>query len=103
MTKEVKQGIKQAFGVSLYCGFIGTIMQNGDKLFGKQDTFITPIVVLTMLCVSVLTCALLVFKKPYELFFDGKKKEALNTVVYTAITLFVILVLLFGIMLFYKS
>lgn len=102
MTKEVKQGIKQALGVSLYCGLIGTVMQNGSKLFGQQDTFMTPILVLTMFSVSVLICALIVFKKPYELFFDGKKKEAINVVVYTADSLFIILLALFGAMFLIK-
>lgn len=102
MKNEVKLGIKQAFGVALYCATVGTIMQNGSKFFGKQDTFITPIFILTMFSVSVLICALLVFKKPYELFFLGKKSEALNTVVYTTISLFVILTILFGLMVFSK-
>jgi hypothetical protein len=95
VTKEVKQGIKQSLGISLYCATIGSVMSNADTFFGKQDTFMTPILVLTMFSVSVLICALIVFKKPYELFFDGKKKEAINVVVYTAESLFVILILLF--------
>lgn len=99
MKNEMRLGILQALGVSLYCTTIGTIMQNGDKFFGKQDTFITPIFVLTMFSVSVLVCALLVFKKPYELFFEGKKKEAVNVVVYTTISLLFILAILFGLML----
>lgn len=102
MTKEVKQGIKQAFGVSLYCAAIGTVMSNAETFFGAHDTFMTPILVLTMLSVSVLICSLIVFKKPYELFFDGKKKEAINVVVYTAASLFVILLILFGVMVFVK-
>ncbi len=102
MTKVMKQGFLQALGVSLYCGLVGTIMQNGSKLFGQKDTFITPILVLTMLCVSVLVCSLIVFKKPYELFFDDKKKEALNVVIYTTISLCMIFVILFGIMYFFK-
>ncbi len=99
MKNEMRLGILQSIGVSLYCTTIGSIMQNGDRLFGKQDNFITPIFVLTMLCVSVLVCALLVFKKPYDLFFDGKKKEAINVVVYTTVSLFFILAILFLIML----
>lgn len=95
MKKEFKLGLLQALGVSFYCGLVGTVMQNGDRFFGKKDTFMTPIAVLTMLCVSVLICALIVFKKPYELFFDGKKKEALDVVVYTSFSLLVIVVVLF--------
>jgi len=96
MNKQFKTGLLQAFGVSLYCGLIGTVMQNGSKLFGEKDNFMTPIFILTMFSVSVLTCALIVFKKPYELFFDGKKKEAINVVVYTAISLLVVVVILFA-------
>lgn len=95
MTKVTIQGIKQGLGVSLYCGLIGTVMQNGSKLFGQKDNFITPIFALTLFCVSALICLLIVFKKPYELFFDGKKKEAVNVVVYTAATLFLILIIIF--------
>lgn len=95
MRNVAKQGLLQAVGVALYCTTIGTIMQNGNKFFGQADTFITPIAVLTMLCVSVLICALIVFKKPYELFFEGKKKEALDVVIYTAISLFIFLLILF--------
>ncbi len=102
MNKQFKTGLLQAIGVSLYCGIIGTVMQNGSKIFGESDTFLTPILVLTMFSVSVLTCALIVFKKPYELFFDGKKKEAINVVVYTAMSLFSILLILFGTMIVIK-
>lgn len=102
MKNELKLGINQALGVVLYCSAIGTVMQNGDKFFGKQDTFMTPIFVLTTFCVSALICTLLVFKKPYELFFVGKKQEALNVVVYTAVSLFVILTFIFGLMFFVR-
>ena len=98
MTKETIQGIKQGLGVSLYCGLIGTVMQNGSKLFGQKDNFITPIFALTLFCVSALICLLIVFKKPYELFFEGKKKEAVNIVIYTAVCLFILLIILFSIM-----
>lgn len=102
MNIELKQGVKQSLGISLYCATIGSVMSNADTFFGKQDTFITPILVLTMFSVSVLICALIVFKKPYELFFDGKKKEAINVVVYTAVSLFIILLILFGTMFLLK-
>lgn len=98
MTSEMKQGAKQALGLSVYCASVGTLMNNGNLFFGKQDTFITPIFALTLFCVSALICSLIVFKYPYELFFSGKKKEALNVVVYTAVSLLLVLLLLFFIM-----
>lgn len=98
MKKEIKLGLIQAIGVTVYCGLVGFVMYNGNDIFGKMDSILGPITVLVMLSVSALICGLLVFKKPYELFFDGKKKEALNVVVYTAVSLFTILLILFGVM-----
>ena len=102
MTKSFKLGLLQAIGVTVYCGLVGLIMFNGEKIFGQMKSFIGPIAFLTMFCASVLICGLLVFKKPYELFFDGKKKEAINVVVYTAVSLLTILFILFGVMFFIK-
>lgn len=98
MKQEMKLGLRQAIGIALYCSVVGLVMNNGEKIFGQMKSPIGPIAFLTMFTVSVLTCGLLVFKKPYELFFDGKKKEAINVVVYTAVSLFVILLVLFGMM-----
>jgi branched-subunit amino acid permease len=100
--KEIKLGLIQSIGVTIYCGLVGSVMQNGSKIFGEVDTFMTPIFILTLFCVSVLVCALIVFEKPYELFFDNKKKEAINVVIYTAVSLFVIILVLFGSMLLLK-
>ena len=98
----MKQGLIQAIGVTVYCGLVGLVINNGEKIFGQMKSPIGPIAFLTMFAVSVLICGLLVFKKPYELFFAGKKKEALNVVVYTAVSLFSILLVLFGIMFLMK-
>lgn len=93
-----KTGFVQALWIVVYCSLIASIMFNGNQIFGKEDTFITPIAVLTMLSTSVLVCGLLVFYKPYLLFFKGKKKEAIDTVVSTAVSLFGFLILIFVVM-----
>lgn len=100
MRKEVRQGLYQALGVAAYCSIIGYIMQNGDKIFGEMDNFLGPITFLIMLSVSVLVCGIIVFYKPYKLFFDGKKKEAGDVVLSTATVLIMILAILFIILLF---
>lgn len=102
MKKAIKLGLIQAIGVTVYCGLVGFVMNNGERIFGQMKSPIGPIAFLTMFAVSVLICGLLVFKKPYELFFDGKKKEAINVVVYTAVSLFSILLILFGAMFLLK-
>ena len=93
-----KAGLVQALWIVIYCSLISVVMFNGNKIFGKVDTFITPIAMLTMLSTSVLVCGLLVFYKPYLLFFKGKKKEAIDTVVSTAVSLFGFLIIFLSIM-----
>lgn len=98
----VKQGLLQAFGVTVYCSLVGLVMWKGNEIFGKVDSYIGPVTVLVMLSVSALICGLIVFYKPYKLFFENKKEEAINVVLSTAISLFVILLVLFGIMIILK-
>ncbi len=66
-------------------------MWKGNEIFGKVDSYLGPVAVLVMLSVSVLICGLIVFYKPYKLFFAGKKKEAAQSVIFTAVFLFAIL------------
>ena len=109
MKKELNIGLPagrqvfiQALGVTIYCGLVGLIMWNGDQIFGKVDTFIAPITALLMFSVSALVCGLLVFYKPYLLFFQNKKEEAVKVVVATAVSLFTIILILFEVMYFVK-
>lgn len=102
MNKQFKIGLLQAVGVTFYISLVSIVMNNAEKIFGKMNNVIGPVTFLTMFATSALVCGLLVFKKPYELFFDGKKKEAISVVVYTAVSLFVILLVLFGAMFFIK-
>ncbi len=64
----------------------------------KPDTFFAPIVVLSLLTLSVAVMAFLFFYQPLLLFIEGKKKEAVNLFVKTvgifaAITAFVLILL----------
>lgn len=96
-----KHGFLQALGVSFYIFLIGLFINNGEKLVGNIDLPFGPILMLLLLSVSVLICAILVLYKPYKLFIDGKKKEALEVVLSTAVSLFGFLVLfLVGLMIF---
>jgi hypothetical protein len=100
--KELKQGFLQALGIVGYCSVIALIMFNGNKIFGNMNNYFGPLAFLTMFSTSALTCGLLVFYKPYKLFFDGKKKEAVDTVVATAVSLFGFLIVFFGVLAFVK-
>lgn len=86
-------GFIQALGVTVYCSFVGVIFWKGNEIFGKPDRYVGPVTFLLLFIASAMICALMVFYQPYELFFDGKKKEALETVVNTATWLFIAFIL----------
>lgn len=91
-----KQGFLQALGIAVYCSLIGLFIFNADSVIGKIGDKFGPILFLLMLSTSVLICGTIVFYKPYKFFVEGKKKEALDTVIFTAIWLIVFLLLYIG-------
>lgn len=92
-------GFFQALGVALYCGAIGTIIWNGQLIFGPVS-FLGPVIFLVLFSVSALICGLIVFLRPYKLFFEDKKKEAVELVLYTTLWLFMFfLLILFSVIL----
>ena len=98
-----KMGFIQALVVVLYCTVVGLFMYNANTLFGNHpDKFIAPVMLLLLLSFSVLFCALVVFYRPYILFFDNKKKEAIDIVVHTAAWLFGFFVIFLVMVLLFK-
>jgi len=93
--KDMKQGFLQALGVAFYCALVGIIFWKGNEIFPNMNPYFGPVTVLLLFSTSALICGLIVFYKPYKLFFAGKKKEAVDVVVSTAIYLFVFLILFF--------
>ena len=91
----MKQGFLQAFGVAAYCALVGVIFWKGNQIFPNTNPYLGPVTVLLLFSTSVLICGLIVFYKPYKLFFAGKKKEAIDTVISTALYLFLFLVAFF--------
>ena len=82
-------GLIQAFEVVVYCLGVGLFIWQGDKIFQNANYFLAPVLLLILFSVSALICGLLVFYRPYKLFFEGKKKEAIDTVLATTAWLFV--------------
>lgn len=90
-------GLFQALGLSLYCGLVGLFLWQGENWFGKMNNFLGPLLVLSLLVVSVLVCGLLAFGYPVYLFWERKKtKNSLRLVAFTCgwLALFVILFIL---------
>lgn len=97
-----KAGFWQALGVTIYCSLVGLLFWQGNRLFPRVNQYFAPVMMLLLLSVSVLVCGLLVFYKPYKLFFAEKKKEAVNLVVSTSLWLFVFLFVFFLLMVVFK-
>lgn len=91
--KPDKKGFIQAFSVAAYCSLIGLFFFKGADIFGKTPNYFGPVAFLLLFSTSVLVCGLLVFYKPYRLFFEKKRTEAIDLVVSTTIWLFVFLVI----------
>lgn len=86
-----QKGFFQALGITLYISLIALFMNNANQIIGQTPKFIGSIAFLLLFSTSALVCALIVFYKPYLLFFSGHKKDAINLVVQTTIWLFVFL------------
>ena len=84
----IQRGLLQAIGVAVYCAAVAFFMFNVEHLFGGEDTsFFAPAAFLLLFIVSGLTCASIVFYKPYRLFIEGKRNDAVELVVYTTVFL----------------
>jgi hypothetical protein len=83
-----RQGFIQAAGVALYCSIIGILFWKGNEIFGNVPNYAGPVAFLLLFLFSALICGLLVFYQPYKLFFDEKRKEAADLVLFTTGFLF---------------
>lgn len=77
-------GFKPALGIVGYVAVFTAFIMSANKYMPGPDPAWAPLVFLTLLCFSVLTCGLIVFYKPYMLFIDKKGKEAGQLVLGTA-------------------
>lgn len=74
-----KSPIINALSASGYIILVVSVMTFVTQpLRNKPDTFFAPVVVLSVLTLSVAVMAFLFFYQPLQLFIDGKKKEALD-------------------------
>lgn len=97
-----KIGFLQALGVVAYCSLVGVIFWQGPRIFPKVNSYFGPVVFLLLFSASALICGLIVFYKPYRLFFADKKKDAADVVIFTALWLLVFFFVLFPLMLLFK-
>lgn len=84
MNKELlKLTLRNTLGAVIYIFLVSQLMQNGEKLFGKGDNFLTPFIVLMLFSLSAAIVGGLVLGLSIMLFFEGKKKESIQAAFYS--------------------
>ena len=86
-------------GVLVYVFLVALLMNYGEQIFGSMNNLTGPIAFLLLFVLSALIVGMLVLGKPVILYLDGKKKEAIQLLLYTVFWIFVITLLTFMILL----
>ncbi|MFZ6035353.1 MAG: hypothetical protein ACOYUB_04390 [Patescibacteria group bacterium] len=95
-----KNPIANALGASGYILLVVSILTFVSKTQrNKPDTFLAPIIMLSLLTLSVTVMAYIFFYQPLQLFISGKKKEAVDLFVKTVIV-FAVITAIFFVLLF---
>lgn len=92
-SKIVKRAIINSLAIAAYVTVVGIFMFNANHVFGTQDKFLTPVVVLLLLVLSASVTGSLLFGQPVMWYVDGKKQEALRLLAATIASLAVITLL----------
>lgn len=74
---------RNATGAAIYIFLVSQIMQNGEKLFGKNDNMFAPFAILLLFSLSAAVVGGLILGNSLMLFLEGKKRESIKAVVYS--------------------
>lgn len=84
MNKELlTKTLRNTIGAVLYIFLVSQIMSHGNALFGKEDNFFTPFVVLMLFSLSAAVVGGLVAGLPIILFIEKKRSEGVQALLYT--------------------
>lgn len=78
-----KNPILNALAALAYITTIASVMFYAGKNLPKEDTFLTPIVALSLLTLSAAVMGFVFFYQPFQMYFDGKKKHAIDLILKT--------------------
>jgi hypothetical protein len=93
----------QSVGLITYVILVGTLIYNAPRIFGPMNTFMGPVLFLTLFVSSALICAIISLAYPIWVFLEKKDlpahaatKKAVSVVIYEALfmVLFSIVLLL---------
>ena len=90
----VSLSVLHSLGVLAYIFLVVLFMNNAQRILGKEDnSYLAPMIFLLLFVLSALITASLVLVRPILYYLDGKKTEAVKLLIYTIISLAVILAL----------
>ena len=91
-----------ALMATLYIVVVASFMFYGSHspLAGKADTIVAPIAMISLFTLSVAVMGFVFFYQPFQLYFNGEKKRALDLflqtlVIFAVITILIIIALFF--------
>jgi|WetSurMetagenome_2_1015567.scaffolds.fasta_scaffold356998_1 hypothetical protein len=90
-SKLVWFSILNSLGVLAYVSLVVLFMSNAEKIFGKSDSALTGVIVLLVFILSALITGSLVLGRPIIYYLEGQKIEGVKLLVYTMISLAMIL------------
>jgi hypothetical protein len=73
-----KNPVINGFSASAYIVLIASMMYWGTKMVKGPDTIIAPIAIISLFTLSAAVMGYLFCFQPLQLYFDGKKKQAVN-------------------------
>ena len=86
-SKNTSNGVLRSFlnalGVTAYVAIIGTVMTNGERIFGEINKATGPIAFLMLFVLSAAVTGSLVLGKPILMYLNNQKSEAVKLFIYT--------------------
>ena len=97
-----KNPVINGLSASAYIILIASVMYCGTRMVKGPDTFIAPIAVISLFTLSAAVMGYLFCYQPIQLYFDGKKKQAVNlflqtVAVFACITIILLMLLFSGV------
>jgi len=80
-----KNPIINGLGALIYIILVASVMNFGTKLVPHQSSFIAPIAVISLFTLSAAVMGYIFCYQPAQLYFDGKKKQAVQLFLQTVI------------------
>lgn len=85
----LRYALLEVLAAVLYVLLVSIFMTQAEKVFGPEDTMLSPVVFLLLLVFSVSIMGMTIFGRSIMWYLDGQKKEAVKLLFYKLAYLFV--------------